>query len=91
MGADDPLRAAIDRRRAHDEVLLAALEGERARLVGELRALRVVAGMTQEEVARLVGVSRATIANVETGKFGLSVETLLGYAAVVGRRVTLRK
>jgi DNA-binding XRE family transcriptional regulator len=91
VNANDPLRAVIARARAYDEALAAALGGERARLVHELRALRVAAGMSQQEVARLVGVTRGTIANIETGRFGLSVETLIGYAAVMGRRVTLGK
>jgi len=42
-----------------------------------VRGLRLDKGMTQEELARAVGVSRQTIISIETGRYNPSI--LLAY------------
>lgn len=64
------------------------IASERDRLVDELRQVRAASGLTQQQVADVIGVSRAQVANFESHKAGLSVEALIGYAAAIGRRLT---
>jgi DNA-binding XRE family transcriptional regulator len=66
-----------------------ALREEHRRLVGELKRRRTELGLTQEQVGARIGVSRSQIANAESGTYLLSVETLIGYAAAVGARLTM--
>ena len=53
----------------------------------ELRALsrerRRAAGISQEEVARRIGVSRPQLANAEAGRFGLSMEAAARFLATI--------
>lgn len=48
-----------------------------------LAAARVNAGMTQEDVANAMGVSKATILNWETGKFEIKPAQFKMYCDVV--------
>ena len=49
---------------------------ESARIVVALRAARVAVGWTQDELARILGVAKSTIARVETMEGSLRAETL---------------
>jgi len=49
-----------------------------------IRDLRRAAGLTQNEVARLAGVARATLANVESGRHNLSMASMAGIASALG-------
>lgn len=49
-----------------------------------LRFLRRELFLTQEEVARLAGVSRPSLVNMESGRQGFSVEMLERLAAALG-------
>jgi DNA-binding XRE family transcriptional regulator len=52
------------------------------RIVGErIRDARKSIGMTQAELAELVGKSRPTIVNLEQGRQGTTLETLVAVAA----------
>src|SRR4051794_3650884 len=66
-----------------------ALRNEHQRLVDELKDRRHELGLTQDEVAAAIGVSRGQIANAESGPYLLSVETLIGYAIAVGSRLVV--
>lgn len=61
---------------------------QRADLAGQLRTAREARGLTQQQIADLIGVVRAQVSNIERGE-GVSIETLIGYAAAVGLRLTL--
>jgi len=50
----------------------------------ELRRLRTEAGLTQETVAHLVGVSRRTIGSIERGEYVPSVTLALRLQHVLG-------
>jgi len=57
-------------------------------VTNRIRALRFQAGeMTQQELARRVGVSRQTINAVETAKYAPSLEMAFRIARVFGRSV----
>lgn len=57
-----------------------------ARVVTRLRAVREARNITQEELARQVGMSRAVLATLETGKRarGLTLEEALTMCAALG-------
>jgi DNA-binding XRE family transcriptional regulator len=49
-----------------------------------LRERRQDAGMTQERLARLVGLHRTSMANIEGGKYDMPLTTLLAVCAALG-------
>ena len=92
-------RARRDPRRAAriDAAKLRALDEHSAYRLGELRQ---ALGLTQAQLAELIGKSQSAVSQFETGEIGLSIETLraivtelggsLEIAAVFGsRRVAL--
>lgn len=85
------LRALAEAKRQAEQAFDAAIRADRGRLVTELHDRRTSLGMTQDDVAQVVGCSRSQIANSESGKpnLGLSVEVLIAYAAAVGCRLTI--
>ncbi|MDH6575775.1 XRE family transcriptional regulator [Kitasatospora sp. MAP5-34] len=71
--------AEADRARIRQETL--------ARIRGhELAELRRVAGLTQREVAELLGVSQARVSQIEHGQVD-SLDNLRAYAAAIGGEV----
>ncbi|MBS0555979.1 MAG: helix-turn-helix transcriptional regulator [Proteobacteria bacterium] len=54
-------------------------------LAENVRALRLAKGLSQPQLARAVGVSRAAISTIEAGRRkSLRGETLIGLASVLG-------
>lgn len=47
------------------------------------RARRRAAGVSQEETARRIGISRPQLANAEAGRFGLSTETAARFLGTI--------
>ena len=66
-----------------------ALEGEFA-VARELIAARSQAGLTQEEVARLMGTTQSVVARLESGRQIPSLRTVQRYASAVGKRAVLK-
>ncbi len=52
-----------------------------------LKVLRVMHGMTQEELARRLGVTRQTIIAIEKGKYDLSLRLAFKIAKLFNMRV----
>jgi len=50
----------------------------------EIRKLREASGMSQEELAGLIGVSRPSMVNIESGKRKISAQELIQFAAIFG-------
>jgi predicted transcriptional regulator len=72
---------------------LSALRGmadSRATLIRDLTARRAAAGLTQTEVAAVMGTSQPAIARLEAGAADLRASTLERYAAAVGARIDWR-
>lgn len=58
------------------------------RITNEVRTLRFLAGeMTQAELGARVGVTRQTIAAIESGKYAPTLESAFRIAEVFGKRV----
>jgi putative transcriptional regulator len=56
-------------------------------LRNEVRKHRQAGGLTQQELAEKVGVTRQTVLSIEKGKYTPSVALALNLAAVLGVRV----
>lgn len=52
-----------------------------------MKAIRVNAGMTQQELADSMGVSRASVIAWETGKTKISTVCLMAFCYVTGTRI----
>jgi ribosome-binding protein aMBF1 (putative translation factor) len=59
------------------------------RLLRLPRAPRAALGISQEELARLVGTSHSAISRIESGRHKTSVETLQRLAHALGARLVL--
>jgi len=58
------------------------------RLTNTVKTLRFLAGeMTQSELGKRVGVTRQTIAAIETGKYSPTLETAYKIADVFGKPI----
>src|ERR671922_2191188 len=74
-------------RRAADEQA-ARMAEERGRLMRELAEQRQAAGLSQTEVAALMGTSQSAVARLESGLADVRASTLERYAAAVGGQIT---
>src|SRR5260370_29176637 len=66
------------------EMALRRMAAERARLVRDLVAQRLAAGLSQTEVAARMGTSQSAVARLEAGPADVRASTLERYAAAVG-------
>jgi putative transcriptional regulator len=58
--------------------------GRRPELVVHLKAYRTDRGLTQEDLANRVGVTRQTIISIERGRYSPSIELALRLARLFG-------
>jgi transcriptional regulator with XRE-family HTH domain len=65
--------------------------GQRDRLAAELKRLRVLAGMSGREVARLTGLSQSTVSRVETGRAVPSLDEVRDWAKAVRASADTRR
>jgi transcriptional regulator with XRE-family HTH domain len=70
------------------EMALRRMAAERAGLVRELVAQRQTAGLSQTEVAALMGTSQSAVARLESGAVDVRASTLERYAAAVGGEIS---
>jgi predicted transcriptional regulator len=63
--------------------------GQAIRLATELRALREKRGLSQRQLAELVGTTQSAIARLEGGRISPSLPTLDRIAAALGAEVTI--
>ena len=70
------------------EMALRRMAAERSGLVRDLVATRQAAGLSQAEVAALMGTSQSAVARLEAGPSDVRASTLERYAAAVGSEVT---
>jgi len=74
-------------RRMADE-RLARMAEDRASLLRELAGQRQAAGLSQTEVAALMGTSQSAVARLESGTADVRASTLERYAAAIGGQIT---
>ena len=68
----------------------ARMAEERGRMVRELAARRQAAGLSQTEVAALMGTSQSAVARLESGSADVRASTLERYAAAIGGQIAWR-
>jgi transcriptional regulator with XRE-family HTH domain len=69
---------------------VAQMAEERGRMVRELAAQRQAAGLSQTEVAAVMGTSQSAVARLESGTGDVRASTLERYAAAIGGQITWR-
>ncbi len=70
------------------EMALRRMAGERRRLVADLAAHRLAAGLSQTEVAARMGTSQSAVARLEAGEADVRASTLERYAAAIGHQIS---
>lgn len=60
------------------------MNGARKIVANNLKALRDVKGVAQEELAARAGIDRSYISDLENGKYGLSIDKLENLAEALG-------
>jgi ribosome-binding protein aMBF1 (putative translation factor) len=86
-------REMAQRRRAERQLAderAAAMAAERQSLVHELAAQRQAAGLSQTEVAAMMGTSQSAVARLESGTADVRASTLERYAAAIGSELNWR-
>jgi ribosome-binding protein aMBF1 (putative translation factor) len=73
--------------RRHADERAARMAAERGRLVRQLAGQRQAAGLSQTEVAALMGTSQSAVARIESGLADVRASTLERYAAAVGGQI----
>ncbi len=77
-------RRSPERARRIDEIKTSVLDEQASYRLGELRQ---ALGLTQAELAELIGKSQSAISQVEHGEIGLSMEMLRAIVAQLGGEV----
>lgn len=83
-------RQLAERHRAAARERAAEMAAERAALVRGLAAQRQAAGLSQTEVAALMGTSQSAVARLEAGAGDVRASTLERYAAAIGSQLNWR-
>jgi ATP-dependent Clp protease protease subunit len=68
--------------------IAAEMAAERAALVRDLAAQRQAAGLSQTEVAAMMGTSQSAVARLESGTADVRASTLERYAAAIGSQLS---
>jgi DNA-binding XRE family transcriptional regulator len=92
MPRKDDLDAFIARRTAKNPEFPSLMKAasETRRLVRALAAERARQGLTQERVAAALGTKQPNVARLERGAVDPKHSTLVRYAELLGRRITLQ-
>ena len=56
-----------------------------------LREIREKKGLSQEQLADIMNVSRTTISKIESGKFNCSYDYIIKFSAALGFRIVLEE
>ena len=60
-------------------------------LMIELRLVRIRKGISQHKLSQMIGVSRATIMNWESGAFTPSIEDFLSLCRALGVKISIKE
>ena len=64
-------------------------EETRTRIGQRVKALRLMADLSQDELAQRAGLQRTHIGRIEGGKYAVNIETLQAIAEALGRTVDI--
>lgn len=62
----------------------------KADIAGQLRTARKSIGMTQEELAELVGTKKSNISRLESGRYNPSLDFLIKVANGLGKSIQIK-
>lgn len=62
---------------------------ERERIGRQVADIRKEQGLTQQQLADIVGMQRNHISRIESGKFSVGLDTLAAIAKALGRQLNL--
>lgn len=65
-------------------------ESPRIAIVSQLKETRKSIGMTQEELAELVGTKKSNISRLESGRYNPSLDFLIKVAAGLGKSIQIQ-
>lgn len=63
------------------------LESPRLDIVRQLKEVRKAEGMTQEELAEIVGTKKSNISRLESGRYNPSLDFLVKVAGGLGKKI----
>ena len=66
------------------------LESPRLDIVRQVKEVRKAEGMTQEELAELVGTKKSNISRLESGRYNPSLDFLVKVAGGLGKKIQVR-
>jgi len=58
-------------------------------LISQLIEKRIDAGMTQSDVAKILGTKQTSISRLESGQYGVSVNRYVQYADAIGSKLRI--
>lgn len=67
----------------------AVIHEARIQIGARLARARIDRGLTQEQVARAIGMTRSSVANIEAGCQDVTLSRLLGFVRVTGANPSL--
>ena len=68
---------------------MTALLRDRQKIISILTATRLEKGLSQQELADLIGTKRSNISRMESGSQNISLDTLLKVADALGKDVSI--
>ncbi len=63
----------------------------RQRIISQLVCARLEKGMSQEQLAKLIGTQRSNICRIESGKQNVSLDTLIKISSALGKDINLEE
>lgn len=64
---------------------------ERVEIARQIKLIREEKGLSQEDLAQIMGVSRTTISKIENGRFSFSIDYLLKLSASLDFNIILKR
>ncbi len=89
-GALSVLMVQVGKRGRFTDRLITDLHAPELELARELIAARMRAGLTQGDVAALMGTTQSVVARIESGRGSPSMRTVQRFASAVGARAVVR-
>lgn len=80
----------ITLKRSEGGLFMKKNEDIRENVVSQLRTLRKEQGMTQENLAELVGTKKSNISRLESGRYNPSLDFLIKVADGLGKQITVK-
>lgn len=62
---------------------------DRERIGKRIKEIRLQKGITQEELAEMVGIQRASLSRIEAGRFSVGLDILSKIAGVLNCRIDI--